>query len=213
MPFDRVSATAQVVRGDLTTEQAEALARCSLVACDTETSGLDWRTDRLSLCQFFAPAVGAILVQATNDIPHRVVGLLEDERVGKVFHHAPFDLRFLRKAWSAETRSVYCTKIASKLLDPNAPNSEHSLQALYAKYLNVQIEKGAVRTSNWSSNLLTSEQVRYASADVAGLLELWDVLSERLDRVGKSKLYADCCAFLPAQSQLTLEDYPDVFAY
>jgi ribonuclease D len=213
MPFDRVTATTQVVRGDLTSEQAEALAGCRRVACDTETSGLDWRSDRLGLAQFFAPEVGAILVQITDVIPHRAVDLLENEQVAKVFHHAPFDLRFIYNAWPAKPRSVLCTKIASKLLDPLAPSTEHTLQALYAKYLAVQVDKGAVRTSDWSSFALTPHQIQYAASDVAGLVDLSNLLDDRLAEVGKSDLYAACCAFLPAQSELTVKGYPDVFAY
>src|SRR5665811_2249962 len=53
----------------------------------------------------------------------------------------------------------------------------------------------------------------YAASDVAGLVDLSNLLDDRLAEVGKSDLYAACCAFLPAQSELTVKGYPDVFAY
>ena len=86
----------------------------------------------------------------------------------KVFHHAPFDLRFMNHASGYRAASVRCTKVASKLLDPQAPNQMHSLQTLAARYLGVHLAKGAVRTSDWSA-ALSAEQVAYAADDVIHL--------------------------------------------
>jgi hypothetical protein len=93
MRSDRDAPTSHLVRGDLSREQAAVLSQCERVACDTETSGLDWNSDRLDLWQVFAPELGAILVQITDEVPARIVALMEDPSVVKIFHHAPFDLR------------------------------------------------------------------------------------------------------------------------
>ena len=213
MQFERAVGAAQVVVGDITDDQANALMSAHRVACDTETTGLDWRADSLALIQFYAPETGPILVQVTHEPPAKALALLESGLVSKVFHHAPFDLRFICSRWNVEPRSIECTKVASKLLSPSAPNGDHSLQALVAKYLDFKVGKGAVRTSNWAAESLTEDQVRYAAGDVVVLLPLADYLRSSLDAVGRSELYRNCCAFLPAHTRLQLGDYPDVFAY
>jgi ribonuclease D len=203
----------RVVQGDLPADMALAFARARRVAWDVETSGLDWRHDRLGTCQLHAHSAGSVIVSVTDDKPLRLMSLIEDPAVEKVFHHAPFDLRFMVHSWGVQPRSIRCTKVASKLLEPKAANEDHSLQNLLQRYLGVQVQKGAVRTSNWLAPVLTEEQITYAVGDVIHLPELLSTLEAALRSAGLADLYDACCAFLPARVQLELGDYPDVFAY
>jgi ribonuclease D len=205
--------TVHVVRGDLSDELAAAFAAGPRVAWDVETSGLDWRQDRLGTCQLFAEGVGVAVVSVGDGRPGRLIALLEDPAVQKVFHHAPFDLRFMIRAWGVKPASIRCTKVASKLLEPSAPNEAHSLQELAFRYLGVSLAKGAVRTSDWSVSYLTAEQLEYAAGDVLHLPALLDALWRALQDAGRHALYDACCAFLPARVTLELGGYPDVFAY
>jgi ribonuclease D len=145
--------------------------------------------------------------------PARLASLLENPEVEKIFHHAPFDLRFMVHAWNVVPASIRCTKVASKLLAPDAPNESHSLQQLVARCLNINLTKGPVRTSDWTAAILSAQQVDYATSDVVHLPALLDVQLAELARTGLSHLYDDCCTFLPARVKLELEGYPDVFAY
>lgn len=203
-----------VVQGDLPDDLWSAYAASSLVAWDIETSGLDWRQDDIGTCQVFAQGVGTVVVTADqSQVPERLTALLQDPGVEKVFHHAPFDLRFMVERWGVHPASIRCTKVASKLLDPGAPNDAHSLQHLMASRLGVHMEKGSVRTSNWSAATLSSEQVEYAAADVSHLPQLLASLQADLSIRGLTRLYDECCAFLPARATLDVENYPDVFSY
>jgi ribonuclease D len=205
--------TVHVVHGDLTDELATVYRAAPRIAWDVETTGLDWHRERLATCQLFAEDVGACIVSLTDVQPTRLMGLLEEPTVEKVFHHAPFDLRFMVHGWSVQPSAIRCTKVASKLLEPRAPNENHSLQHLVDRYLGVKLAKGPVRTSNWTADTLSPEQVEYASGDVVHLLALIDVLSSLLAEARLTCLYNDCCAFLPTRVALELADYPDVFAY
>lgn len=208
------SAALTVVQGDLSDDLWSAYAACSLVAWDIETSGLDWRRDRIGTCQLFAQGVGTVVISADQgQVPGRLTALLQDPRIEKVFHHAPFDLRFMVSGWRVDPASVRCTKVASKLLDPDAPNDAHSLQYLAASRLGVHLEKGPVRTSNWSATALSPEQVAYAAADVTHLPQLLASLQEELRTRSLTRLYDECCAFLPARAALEVGNYPDVFSY
>ncbi len=128
------------------------------VAWDIETSGLEWSTDRIGTCQLHADGVGTVIVKSDGSAPDLLASLLGDPGVIKVFHHAPFDLRFMSSQWKVAPASVVCTKIASKLLCPHVPSEAHSLQNLLRVRLDVEISK-AERTSNWLAPDLTPEQL------------------------------------------------------
>jgi ribonuclease D len=203
----------RVEQGDLPADLATAFATADRIAWDVETTGLDWRQDRLATCQLFAEGVGVVVVKLTATRPKRLADLLEDLALEKVFHHAPFDLRFMVHSWDVRPGSIRCTKVASKILAPDVPNEAHSLQNLASRHLGVSLAKGPVRISDWTATSLTDEQLAYAAGDVLHLLALLDVLLAELDRANLRRLYDDCCAFLPARVSLELADYPDVFAY
>jgi ribonuclease D len=203
-----------VAHGDLPAALLDEYRRSTLVAWDIETSGLDWRTARIGTCQLFAAGPGAAVVSVADGVrPTGLASLLGDPQVPKVLHHAPFDLRFMMHEWDVKPASIRCTKVASKLIEPSAPNDLHSLQSLVARYLGVELRKGAVRTSDWTASRLSAEQVQYAAADVIYLPALLAALGDRLATLGLSWLYDQCCEFLPARAALELGNYPDVFAY
>lgn len=203
----------RVFSGDLPGNLADTFALSRRIAWDIETTGLDWRRERIGTCQLFSETVGAVVVSVGEDRPAALARLIENSTVEKVFHHAPFDLRFMVSAWRVSPAAVRCTKVASKILDPAAPNETHSLQHLAGRYLGVSLPKGAVRVSDWSAPELTDEQVRYAAGDVVHLPRLLGAMEAALRASGRGKLYDSCCAFLPARVTLELGGYPDVFAY
>lgn len=209
----KAQSSLRVEQGDLPMDLATAFGKAGRIAWDVETTGLDWRQERLATCQLYAEGVGVAIVRLNDGEPRRLAGLLADPTVEKVFHHAPFDLRFMVHAWNVRPTSVRCTKVASKLLAPDASNETHSLQQLAARNLGVSLAKGPVRISDWTATTLTNEQLEYAAGDVLHLLALLDVLQANLGHVHMTRLYDDCCAFLPARVLLELGGYPDVFAY
>ncbi|MDP9478280.1 MAG: ribonuclease D [Actinomycetota bacterium] len=201
------------LQGDLTDDVLAALTATGRVAWDIETSGLDWRRGRIGTCQIHSYETGAVIIQLKdNGRPHRLATLLADESVLKVFHHAPFDLRWMTTHWETSVASVACTKVASRLLN-RAPESQcHSLKYLLAEYLGVHVDKGE-RTSNWLALDLTDAQVAYAAEDVVHLLALHDILTKHLDNEGLSTTYQHCIEFLPTRVMLETGGWPDVFAY
>lgn len=203
----------QLVSGDLPPDLARSMRAAGRVAVDTETSGLDWATDSLQLCQLFTDETGPVLLGQVKGHPVELASLLADPDVVKVFHFAPFDLRFLESRWGVRTKTVECTKAASRLLDPGLPAAEHSLQALLEHRLGVRIEKGAVRTSDWGARTLTKEQIAYAAADVDHLLVLAETLTHRLEASGLAELFAEVCAYMPVDAHLAVKGVPNPLAY
>jgi ribonuclease D len=181
------------------------------VAVDTETSGLDWARHRLHLCQLFTPGTGPVLLRNVEGEPPGLASVMHDPAVLKVMHFAPFDLRFLEAQWGIETRSVACTKAASRLMDPGL--DDHSLKALLERHLGVVIEKGAVRTSDWSLGTLSDEQIAYAVGDVSHLLDLHRLLADRLEAAGLWGMFERVCAYMPVDAHLEVAGYPNPLTY
>lgn len=211
--MSRMATPVTVLEGDLTPALARDLRAARRMAVDTETSGLNWGTEQLQLCQLFTPATGTVLLRNVPGRPTRLADLLADADVVKVFHFAPFDLRFLLARWGTSVRSVECTKAASKLLFPELPPAQHSLQSLLRRLLDIEISKGSVRTSDWGAPKLSAEQTRYAATDVEHLLVLADVLGQRLVQAGVRPLFDEVCAYMPLDARLEVSGIPNPLTY
>ena len=181
------------------------------VACDVETSGLDWRLDRVGLIQLFTPGARPVLFRpSTGQIPSKLVSLLENTKVKKIFHHAMFDLRFLSHKWGVRAENIACTKIASKILNPES--EKHSLSTLLSVHLDIRIEKGEQK-SDWFASRLSHAQLEYAARDVIYLPLLLTTLRRSLSREGRVWLADHCFEHIPARVSLEVGGYGDVFAY
>lgn len=199
--------------GDLPDDLVAQLASASRIAVDTETSGLDWRTSELELCQIYSPPTGVLLVRNVTDVPLNLGTVLADEHVVKVFHFAPFDLRFLEARWRVAVRAVACTKAAAKILEPGLQRPAYSLMELLNRHCGVKISKGPVRTSDWGAEHLTTAQKEYAAGDVQYLLELDAVLQQSLKDVGRLDLLKRVCDYMPLDSYLDVNGFSDPLTY
>jgi ribonuclease D len=198
--------------GDLSASNDMALRNDLRLAWDIETSGLDWASEEIATCQLHSETAGTVLVQRISGVPQRLRGLLADPEVLKVFHHAPFDLRFMTTHWDVRPGRVACTKVASRLLDPELPSEEHTLKRLLARHLGIEIDKSE-RLSNWMASELTNRQLDYAATDVKHLLPLLAVLERELRIKCLDGIFTSCCEFLPTRVVLEVGRWPDVFAY
>jgi ribonuclease D len=198
---------------DLSPEIYAQLSSSQRVAWDIETNGLDPLANRIGTCQLYSREAGLFIVKAVaNRSPIFLSKLLSNEKVPKIFHHAPFDLSFMAHAWGVKPKNVACTKIAAKVLDPLAAAEEYSLKHLMLRHFGINLEK-QMRFTDWITDELTEEQLRYAARDVVKLLDLYDLLDEQLETQGSRELYRKCCNFLPAHVGLRLRGCPDPFSY
>lgn len=204
--------TGNLVRHDLTADLAASFVEAGKVAWDIETTGLDWRQGRIGTCQLHAANTGTVLVQIDGDRPDRLAALLADETVLKVFHHAPFDLRWMTSHWQTKPASIACTKVASRLLNPAGGSELHSLKHLLEQDLGVHLDK-AERLSDWTVESLTPAQLEYAARDVEYLVPLLDALTQRLAKAGLLTTYKQCLSYLPTRILFDVNNWPDVFSY
>ena len=203
MPID-------LYRGDL----PSALNLGPVVAIDSETMGLKPQRDRLCLIQLSSGDGNAHLVQfeRCNYTAPNLVKLLEDPDITKVFHYARFDVAIIKKYLRAQTNSIYCTKIASKLV--RTYTDKHGLKDLCKELLDLDLSKQQ-QSSDWGAKNLTEEQKKYAASDVLYLHRIKEILDQRLLREEREELAAFCFEFLQTRANLDLIGFEneDIFSH
>lgn len=200
----------RVVRGDVPVELAERLGKESSprVAIDIETSGLNFRADRIGSIQVFDGQVVYIVRPPFNA---RVLSeIVANDRVVKIFHHAMFDLRFLAYQLNFRPRNIRCTKIAAKIVLRDL--QKFSLVDIVEHYLGQQLDKGQ-QTSNWMQDVLSQDQVLYAIKDVIYLPKIMGMLLRDALPKKVRPLVNASFEYIPARVQLDILDAGDVFTY
>lgn len=206
-----ITARVEVRLNDLSPEFDSAMRLEGFSAWDIETDGLDFHRDAIRTCQVYVPGAGVEVVRLPTDraVPPRLADALSSERVFKVFHHAPFGLRFMRRRWGVRPRNVGCTKLMSKIVEPD--RASHSLAPLVLEYLGIELDK-SMRLSDWSQDL-TAEQLAYAANDVLYLPDLYRHLLKDALNIGVADLIGQSFAYLPIRVETDLQGSGDVFAY
>ena len=182
------------------------------VAVDSETTGLDILNDRLCLVQIGDGKGNAWLVRIDDKVPcPNLKKLLTNPKILKIFHFARFDIAKLKVALNINVTHVYCTKIADKLVRPNA---KHSLKNLCEDYLKIQLDKEQ-QCSDWTKKELSPEQIHYAANDVMYLHALKALLDKELKKQKRLTLALSCFQFLNTRAELDILGYeePDLFSH
>ncbi|WP_135079767.1 ribonuclease D [Terasakiella sp. SH-1] len=184
------------------------------VAIDSETMGLNPHRDRLCVVQLSSGDGTAHLVhfkEPVYDAPN-LKKLLADPSVEKLFHFARFDVAIIEKYLGITCSPVYCTKIASKLV--RTYTDRHGLKNLCHELLGIDLSKQQ-QSSDWGTNELSPEQIKYAASDVLYLHQLQEILESMLQREGRKEMAQACFDFLPTRARLDLEGWPetDIFSH
>jgi DNA polymerase-1 len=151
---------------------ARGLGDARFVALDTETTGSNWRTDRLRVVSLTIPGSNRAWVVDAQAVDPRALGpVLQGRWI--VGHNLKFDLLILRRAGiEFEPAGYFDTFLAEKLLMAGL-NEWHacSLADAAARRLGVRLDKSP-RASFRLPGPLTEAQVRYAALDAwaAGML-------------------------------------------
>jgi ribonuclease D len=164
----------------------DELAGAEAYGLDAEFHGESSYYPRLAVLQVATPTRAAVVDATLVDVtPLRPV--LEGPGL-MVAHAGEQDLQVLLRSAGAIPSRMLDTQIAAGFLGYGSP----SLAKLVSELLGVRLEKGA-RMSDWFKRPLTAEQITYAAADVLHLLDLREVLEERLVAAGRlAWAYEEC---------------------
>ena len=186
-------------------ENLHRLNTCSSICFDTETTQLQPKKGGLRLIQLGSYTAKTIVVIDCFDLEEK-----DWDHLDKFFnngcrfwlaHNAVFDLGWLQEQGIYVRGNVRCSFIANKLLYNGVPHAKHSLDALANKHLSVELPKEQQR-SDWSKPELSKEQLEYAARDVEVLLELDQILDQKLSKAKLKASYTLECQALPAMAQM-----------
>jgi len=156
-------------------DQARDLPR---IALDTEADSLHCYFEKLCLIQIATPGFSDLL-DPLADVPlEEFFAALTNKEV--VFHGADYDLRLLNRHGEFSPGKIFDTMLAARL----AGEQQVGLAALISKYFGVELSK-ASQKANWAQRPLSQQMVTYALNDVLHLLELADILHQKLVETGR----------------------------
>lgn len=173
----------------------EKLSAAAVLGCDTETSSLSARGGRIFSVQFSDGDFSVLVPTSEGAALGRLAAILENPEITKIFHNARFDLEFLRES-GYETRNIYDTMIAEKVLTRGAGQSASLAETLY-RYFAVDLDKAqrAKFNRNWNG-VWTNELVDYALSDVFHLPRLMEEQVLWLERLGLTGVFNEKMAQL-----------------
>ena len=157
---------------------AQDLDKCHCYAIDTEFHREKTYYPKLALVQLRWSDRLAILDPLTLDLSVFSAIFLTDKTA--VFHAGSQDLEVLQRAVGVIPNRIFDTQIAAGFLGMRTP----SLGSLHENILGIKLTKGD-RLTDWFQRPLTESQLKYAASDVRHLLDLHQVLSERLLELGR----------------------------
>jgi ribonuclease D len=197
---------------DLDKESLEHYLKQDVIAVDCEMMGLNITRDRLCLIQIGDAKQRVTLVKIAQgqETAENLKKLFESEDVLKLFHFARTDLAFLKYYLNIDLKSVFCTKLASKLA--RTYTDRHSLKELTKEIIGKDLRKEQ-QTSDWGADKLSPEQIKYAANDVLYLIEIYSNLKYMLERENKFELAKNCSNFIATMANLDIMGYKDIFEH
>ena len=175
------------------------------IAFDTETLQLQPEEGKLRLIQLGSFSSRTIVIIDCFELEKIDWNYLEDffnsmDRYW-IAHNAVFDLGWLQEHDIHPRGKVRCSMLASRLLTNGIPQTKHGLDALAKRQLDMNISKEQQK-SNWGAETLSKEQLIYAAKDIEVLLELDQVLDQKIRNAQLHRAYKLECRALPAMAQM-----------
>ena len=151
--------------------------------------------------------VGVFDLWAANVIVSLLPAVVSGEESALNCVVARFDVAAIKKYLGVDCAPVYCTKIASKLV--RTYTDRHGLKDLTRELLGIKVSKEQ-QSSNWGSDELTPEQLKYAATDVLHLHQLRVKLDKMLARENRQALAQASFDFLTTRVALDLQGWNDI---
>lgn len=170
-----------------------AFANQPIIGLDTETFwNFQTRQNRLSLLQLAAPTGEVIVIDALAAGLEEARGLIENPAAMMAAHNAKFDDGVLRQAGFEVAGLVDTLKLSRRTLRLRS----FSLASVSDYLFGLKLDK-TYQQSDWRKRPLSREQLDYAALDAQIALQVFQELTERLDREGRLPEELDRARILP----------------
>ena len=177
------------------------------IAIDCEFTGLNIERDRLCLLQISSGQNDAHIIQLDKDNYNapNLKNILNDEKIGKLFHFARADLLFIKKYLGLDVKNVNCTKIMSKIA--RSYSDRHGLKDLIKEFIGIDVSK-QLQTSDFGGDL-TDKQLKYCAQDVVYLHKIYQALKKILEREKRIDLYQNTIKFINTRVELDFASFKE----
>ncbi|MBF0378736.1 MAG: HRDC domain-containing protein [Desulfamplus sp.] len=150
------------------------------IAMDLEADSLHHFKERVCLVQMASSKSNYLVDPLTITDFSPLKPICENPSITKVFHGADFDIRSLDRDFDIKICNLFDTEIACRFLGIQ----KRSLAALLKKHFNLNLDKRFQKT-DWSQRPLSKQMIEYSINDVAYLIELSEILREKLIDIGR----------------------------
>jgi ribonuclease D len=180
---------------------------------DTETDGLDFRKYKLEVITLADLDSNVVMIRHPWSCKTNLSQLLESQRTTKFFHHADFDLRFI-KAWTGIEvyGDIECTKTLMKIVHPELESS--GLGSSLKNILGLKIDK-KIDHRKWKNEKYSARQKEYMAGDVLYLYDLYKKLETELASRDMNTLlrYTDIMDFIRIKAFAEVEGFLGLWEY
>ncbi len=126
-----------------------------------------------------------------------------DKCIRKIFHGADYDIRSLFRDFDIVIHNLFDTELACRFLGIQ----QSGLDAVIQSFFQVKLEK-KYQKKDWSKRPLPQDMINYAAKDVAYLLQLSEILENKLIRKNRLSWVEEECRLLSKVRPNTNHDAP-----
>lgn len=180
------------------------LSRSSYITVDTEFMRETTYWPRLCVVQVAGPEEAVIVdAMAPNLDLEPFFKLMANERVIKVFHAARQDIEIIFHRAGLIPHPVFDTQVAAMVC---GFGDSVSYDQLVHRLTGARIDKSS-RFTDWGRRPLSQRQIEYALADVTHLRDVYQALSSRLEKQGRSEWVLEEMGILTSPSTYRLDPH------
>ncbi|HEX2979708.1 MAG TPA: HRDC domain-containing protein [Anaerolineaceae bacterium] len=158
----------------------DKLARCSILAVDTESNSLYVYREQVCLIQFSTPDEDYLVDSLVLRDLSALRPVFADPNVEKIFHAAEYDLIGLKRDFDFRFANLFDTMIAARVLGRTAVGLGSLLEAEFGILVDKRFQR-----ANWGLRPLPQPQLDYARMDTHHLVRLRDRLKTELETSGR----------------------------
>lgn len=196
---------APITQTDELTRFCASLSNTAYVTVDTEFMRETTYWPKVCLIQIAGPEEARVIDPLAEGLSlEPLFDLLRNRQVLKVFHAARQDLEIFTKLMGEVPAPLFDSQVAAMVC---GFGDQVSYEQLASRLAGAQIDKSS-RFTDWARRPLTEKQIRYALSDVTHLRKIYDKLSQRLQKTGRSEWLGEEMAILadPATYELPPEN-------
>ncbi len=167
----------------------DEITNYNILEVDSETTGLDPYTSKISLLQIGIPNK-AFVFDVRCDTEHSDVGLdlfkqvLTDKSILKILQNAVFDMKVLKLQGGYYIENIYDTMLVEQLFYLGLHGHKADLATLIFKYLGITVDKEPRNTFADYNQTFKSFQLEYAANDVLVLNAIRNMQLPRITKEG-----------------------------